>query len=512
MGVAFLGKDVGVDADRALATAAAPPTWKPQLLSDDLFLPTFVDRLCSADSNPAKLPFNREFLLRTLMATPLTIEEIAFRQAILSELSGNETIRASFLELHRQLFTLLSYFRSTSSGRHDEALFRLDVFAQVKQSIDLMAESFGASKSGLKRLHEVASNVQRSPEYQTIADLLQYENNQGSATVQLRVGADGRIRDLEVLRTRENRANRFYRSPVQRFASKLRLWLLGYGFSEREIINRLIHAIYLELEPAILPLVHLLGQCQFYLASLAFKSLAEARSLEVCLPDFEEDCPFVMESLFNPLLLEGGPMPVPTSLSFNTGRPLVIVTGPNSGGKTKLLQAIGLAQLFGQSGWFMPASASNLQIVHGMFVSTLDEQTSSEEEGRFGRELIRIRSIFENLPAGSMILIDELCSGTNPSEGSEILTMVFALFRRHGSSAIVSTHFLDFVRHFADEATLPGLEFLRVQLDDNQRSTFTFEPGVATSSLAAATAQRLGVTFDQLAKLIDTQNKSAASR
>jgi DNA mismatch repair protein MutS2 len=142
-------------------------------------------------------------------------------------------------------------------------------------------------------------------------------------------------------------------------------------------------------------------------------------------------------------------------------------------------------------------------VENGLFVSLVEEEGASQTEGRLGRELVRIRCLFEEMSRRSMVILDELCSGTNPSEGTEVFAMVLRLLRRVEPTAFVTTHFLDFARSLRDQHTIPGLEFLQVQVDARLESTYQFEPGVAETSLATLTAERLGVTFERLAARLD---------
>ena len=117
-----------------------------------------------------------------------------------------------------------------------------------------------------------------------------------------------------------------------------------------------------------------------------------------------------------------------------------------------------------------------------------------------------------------MVILDELCSGTNPAEGTEIFALVVRLLGRLDSSAFISTHFLDFARDLRDHLPEARLEFLQVETDDRLISTYQFGRGVAETSLAAATAERLGVNFEKLSALIDqrraqeTETEPASAR
>jgi DNA mismatch repair protein MutS2 len=120
---------------------------------------------------------------------------------------------------------------------------------------------------------------------------------------------------------------------------------------------------------------------------------------------------------------------------------------------------------------------------------------------------LRIRKLFEKARPGSLIVLDELCSGTNPSEGEEIIRLVLSLLGELRASVFITTHFLQFATRLADEATSTtdagnGLRFLQVELDAQENPTYRFVAGVARTSLAHQTAARLGVTKDELLALV----------
>jgi DNA mismatch repair protein MutS2 len=185
----------------------------------------------------------------------------------------------------------------------------------------------------------------------------------------------------------------------------------------------------------------------------------------------------------------------------------VIITGPNSGGKTRLLQALGLTQLLGQAGLFVPAKRARLVHRDGLFVSLNQEPLADQPEGHLGMELIRIRKLFEELGFNSLVIMDELCSGTNPSEGEEIFQLVVSLLAELDPQAFITTHFLQFAARLSEERPVSGLQFLQVELDERQESTYAFVPGVAPTSFAGKTAERLGVTRDALLALVEEKKR-----
>jgi DNA mismatch repair protein MutS2 len=249
---------------------------------------------------------------------------------------------------------------------------------------------------------------------------------------------------------------------------------------------------------------------ELYLAALRFRTLARSKGLEVSLPELvsddgtDADAPGShFERLFNPFLLLESTAPVPCDIQHGA-RAISIVTGPNSGGKTRLLQAVGLSQVLAQAGLFVPARSARLMIRTGMFVSLVQQAEPEQSEGRLGTELLRIRRLFESLPRGGLAILDELCSGTNPTEGEEIFELLIELLGDLSPAAFISTHFLGLAARLERERPVE-LTFLEVELGPDGKATYRFTPGVAKTSLARGVAERLGVTRESLRALLDSR-------
>jgi len=503
--LAFLGKEAARGLDSKMGDLEAGGVgWKLDFFARDLFVDDLIRETLTLELGGIRFPVNVDYLRKVLSDPPTEIGAVRFRQEILAELEADRHLRRSARELYRELTALLSMFKSPDhAAQLDINAYRLDILHQARTAIDRMAEDFKDAKSGLRRLSEAGEEIRRSPQYRLLAEVLEFESRLGSVLVRLGVGGDGTVKRLEILDAAENTDNRFYRSPLRRAWIRVKLFLFyGYRLGRKEIVNRLLREVFLKISPALTPLVRLVGQLELYLAGLGFRRRAAERGLETSLADFDDRRPPRLESVWNPLLL-AREEPVPCRVECSERRPIVLITGPNSGGKTRLLQTVGLSQLLGQSGLYVPAASATLPLVQGMFVSLVETETADQAEGRLGREMVRIRSLFETLGSPSMVILDELCSGTNPAEGTEIFALVVQLLDRLGALAFISTHYLDFARGLADEPPVQSLEFLRVETRDDLTPTYQFLPGVADSSLAAAIAERLGFTFEKLSALID---------
>jgi DNA mismatch repair protein MutS2 len=501
--VGFLGGAHGPTLEKALAPPhLAPSSWKQEFFVAELFLDDLIEECMTVSVNGKKVPVNRVFLRQVLSQPPGDVETIHFRQEILRELESNPELSALTHELYGKLFHLLSLFKAPHKGaKLDLTMFRIELLEHAKDTVDYMAKHFGDARSSLSRISESARAIQKSEEYAHLSALLDFDNHLSRLSFQLRVGADGKIRNLELKKVEENVKNPFYRGPWKRLWDRFELSRRGYEFSNRELVNRVVQEVFQEISEWLRPVLQTLGHLAFYLSALSFRERCLSQGLDVALASFPEGAPMRLEQLFNPLLLRQG-SPVPCSIGGHAPDSILVVTGPNSGGKTRLLQAVGVAQLLGQAGLYVPAASAQLAVVDGLFASSTEQTSVDQREGRLGTELLRIRTLFESIGDRSMVLMDELCSGTNPSEAVEIFLIVLELLSSLNPVAIITTHFLDFGRKLESDPPVPSLEFLQVEME-GERSTYQFAPGVAPTSLATSTARRLGVTLEKLSSLIE---------
>ncbi len=512
--LAFLGKEAAKGLDRKLGELeAGDGGWNLDLFARDLFVEELIASCFTIELDGIRFPVNRAYLKNVLAQPPTEIEAVRFRQEIFRELDDDRHLRREAERLYRELAQLLAMFKSPDhAAQLDINAFRLDILKQARWVIDHLAAAFAGARSGLRRLAETGREIQASEEYAVLADLLEFESRLSTVSVDLGIGGDGEIKHLEIREVAESEENRFYRSPLRRLLLRLKLFLVyGYRLSRKEILSRLLRDVFLRISPSLTPLVQLVGQLELYLAGLSFRRQAAARGLATSLATFDDRAPLALVEVWNPLLL-ANEEPVPCTIKSRRRQTITLVTGPNSGGKTRLLQTLGLTQLLGQSGLWVPARSARLPLLHGMFVSLVETETADQAEGRLGRELLRIRTLFETVGSPSMVILDELCSGTNPAEGTEIIALVLRLLDRLETVAFISTHFLDFARGLEADPPAGCLEFLQVESREDLTSTYQFVSGVAETSLAAATAERLGVTFDELARRIDRRRGDVSGR
>lgn len=518
LGLAFTGKGEAPMIDEALASSNDVPPCPPEQFAPDLFLDTWIRQGLQLEIDGQRYGTNHAFLFRIHTTLVQDLETTQLRQGILRELATSEDLLAKTYGLYKRLHQLVHMFKMPGRmARLDINTFRIDLLSLAKRCVDSMVTDFEGAHSGLARLHAVGKEIQASDPYQTLASLLDYHQHRATLSVELRVGADGRIKHLDLREIRYNRHNRFFLGPWKHMLQRLSALLLhGFELTSGEMSNRLLQSVFDTVAPALLGQAQLMGQLEVYLTQHQFAERAVAAGLDMCLPEFvngdsTETGSLELENLFNPLLLSGPSPPVPCQIHSEKARSATLITGPNSGGKTRLLQALGLAQLLGQNGFYVAASRARLLPVRNLFVSLIEHEAIEHSEGRLGRELERIRTLFETMQGTSMVLLDELCSGTNPSEGSEVFSLVLRLLEKVQSVTFITTHFLDYARDLQAEPPVDNLHFLQVEIVD-QHSTYQFVPGVADTSLATVLAERMGITFERISAMLEARTDPAPEK
>lgn len=502
-------------------TGLGESRWRPECFAQDLFLEELVDGCLRVTLEGQRVPIDRARLLQVLSHPPADPLDVEFRQQLLRELSDSPLLRADFERFYLASCAVRSALGGSDALRSRSASTqrRVEILQAVRHAIDVLASAFAGAESGLARLRAYGQQVKASSSYERLAQLLDFENSRAILESRLQVGYDGTLRRFEIVRVSEAAHTPFASTVFGRLWRRFTSLLKGYRFSEDDVLSRLLDEVFSELEDVLLVLLPLIGDLEFYLAALCFRDLCERSGLGVCLPEFDFSSPGQAErrldGLFNPWLLaqSGGP-PVCCDLHQAPAHATVILTGPNSGGKTRVLQALAVSQVLGQVGFFVPARRARLVWSEGMFLSLLERVSAEQSEGRLGTELLRIRSVFESSPIGAIVILDELCSGTNPSEGEEIFQLVLSLFDELDAQVLISTHFLDFAGRLAHRQAMASsqsrpLGFLQVELDERELPTYQFVSGVAKTSLARRTAARLGVTREELLSLVERRRAGA---
>jgi len=160
----------------------------------------------------------------------------------------------------------------------------------------------------------------------------------------------------------------------------------------------------------------------------------------------------------------------------DNGKDLVIITGPNQGGKTTFLRSIGLSQLMMQCGMFVPAESFTANLCTGIFTHFKREEDKTMESGKFGEELKRMSTIVDLITPDSLILLNESFAATNEREGSEIARQIVSALIEKRIKVFYVTHLYEFAHGFYEKGKEKVL-FLRAERLQDRRRTFRLKEG-----------------------------------
>ncbi|HEV2010092.1 MAG TPA: endonuclease MutS2 [Candidatus Limnocylindria bacterium] len=230
---------------------------------------------------------------------------------------------------------------------------------------------------------------------------------------------------------------------------------------------------------------------------LAKAQLAEALSSER--PALNDEGRLDLIAARHPLLIERDTPVVPIDVRLGTDFRVLVITGPNTGGKTVTLKTIGLLTVMAAAGLQLPAErGSAVPVVRRIFADIGDEQSIAQSLSTFSSHLRNVVATLAEAEAGDLALLDEVGAGTDPDEGAALAMAVLETLLARGVLVAASTHYPE-LKAFA--LNTPGVTNASVEFDaETLRPTYRVHVGLPGASNAFAIAARLGLAHDVLAK------------
>lgn len=506
---------------------------------------------------------------RAVLGEPVQdVEVLLFRQAVIKDLIENRSILTMFETILPNIELIEQYQRSVDrqrtplqelAWRASELESLVDIVGALVSGLDPQSTTYSAG--ALIQLYEAAASTAADPTFQQLESVLPELLSQLRSTTSVTIGVnlDRQQRPIEAVLLsvntekfedagflnrmlgRDEKINGI--APLHRVPQNFNDIPSNSEFGRRGI-NPLMVPLFRDLaevmQKTVDPIARALRQfgglnsrfltrlrpeIGFYVAAVRLYDKLHTLNLPVCFPEIapSKDRVCYIEAAYNLNLIRhltaAAPgLPLDDQVVLNDcfigdewGR-ILVLTGPNRGGKTTYTQMVGLIQVMAQAGLFVPARRARISPADGIFTHFPAEEKLGRGTGRFGDEARRLADILSQATRQSFILLNESLTGTTPGESLYLARDIVKIFSQIGLRAIFNTHLhelgenlVDLNRESQGDSKVVSVIASRIGPDDGKRGkhqrSYEVKPGPPMGrSYALEIAADYGLDFAQLQK------------
>lgn len=437
-----------------------------------------------------------------------------YRQKAFSALLSNDELRNKVGNVVKSLQTFREYLTKAYTGKSEPDKAQILNFLRYHHSIMnayLSIENIDAIESGpLKDIASYFKELKNSPEFKKLDEGLEKISGVNSVSARIEVcGFEaGKIKiescSDEKVEVDINYYNQFDRDTLNKSDTPLDIVMENY------FINILGDAIETNA-PHLFELAGLFDKLDFYVSFSNYFAEQKQKGFDVVMPIIldKEERKMIVKNVKHPLIKEAKESPekvIPNDIQYNVDENIFLITGPNSGGKSTHVQAVGLTQVMAQVGFPVFTTKAEISMVDGIYTHFIVPTDIESGAGQFENDLNRSKEIFQNATPFSLVLVDEPGKGTSVDEGSKMSLEIIKGYHRLGCPTYFTSHMHDVATEI-EKGICPAAKNLSVgcEVDKNgniTKYTYKIIPGPAGKSYGAETVRKVGLTSKNILDII----------
>lgn len=510
-----------------------------------------LERLVGALSRDRRY---QPFIRSTLAALNPDVEAIAWRQGVLADLLANPALMAA---LEDRVLPLLADMAQGHLlfGEHNRSLLletadrlsELDIYTSAVQLLHDALQNAALQSAALIQLRASLETLRQDENFIALCaelpDLRAPLQNIASLTIGINLDADLRPRSAALLAINDHKIREPHSlldrlvgaraapddltgvAPLHHLPAEPALRRYEPFYQDltellTTVAQPIAQALKRYVKTSSAPIVRLEHELAFFLAAARLIRQLQGRGVRFCQPEIAplNDRLTAIDGLVNiNLSISRQAPPVPSDARLDDAGRIAVLTGPNSGGKTTYLQGVGLAQVLFQAGLFIPARWARLSPVTELLTHFPALETG--QQGRLAEEATRLRDLFQQMSANSLILLNETLSSTSSGEAIYLAQDVLCGFRAVGARVIYATHLVELAARLDEiEQMIAGpsglcslVAGIEISATGEALPTFHITRGLPLGrSYAQEIARRHGISLAQILALRASGSNQAA--